>query len=465
MIATKAVMEVKGKALGSSFLVAVLMMVAMLLVAEPAYAATFTVNSTGDDLGGACGSPNPLIRCTLREAIQDANATAGADTINFAIPARLQEVKTISPGSPLPEITRPLTIDGYTQAGATENTLTQQGKTNAVLKIELDGTNAGSSGLVIRGTPSTPSPNNVVIRGLAINNFAGTGISFLPSGPAFLGGTGHRVEGNFIGTDPSGVSSEPNGDAGVFVFRTDDSTVGGASPEARNLISGNGDYGLWLAGSSSNRIQDNLIGTTKDGTAALGNAGFGVLINESSSNNSVVGNTIAFSFDVGLWVGSTGNNTGNRILSNSFYNNGRLGINLSGGTENSAGVTTNDRGDPDTGPNTLQNFPGISSAVTTPTGSTSSTTIKGGLNSTPNQTFTIQFFSSPGAQADPSGFGEGKTFIGQTSVTTNRNGNASFEFVPARSVPVSWRVTATATGVGGTSEFSRSRIVVRPISG
>lgn len=174
-----------------------------------------------------------------------------------------------------------------------------------------------------------------------------------------------------------------------------------------------------------------------------------------------MGNAIAYSSVAGVWVGSTGSNIGNRILSNSLYRNEGLGINLSGGTENPAGVTANDPDDPDAGPDTLQNYPGISSAVTTPTGSTSSTTIRGGLNSTPNSTFTVQFFSSPGALADPSGFGEGKTFIGQTSVSTNRLGNASFAFVPNQPVPVSWRVTATATGVGGTSEFSRSRIVVR----
>jgi hypothetical protein len=87
------------------------------------------------------------------------------------------------------------------------------------------------------------------------------------------------------------------------------------------------------------------------------------------------------------------------------------------------------------------------------------------LVSTPNSILTIQFFSSPAP--DSSDFGEGKTFIGQTSVTTNANGNASFEFVPDQSVPVSWWVTTTATnGSGSSSEFSRARIVVRPpISG
>jgi hypothetical protein len=65
---------------------------------------------------------------------------------------------------------------------------------------------------------------------------------------------------------------------------------------------------------------------------------------------------------------------------------------------------------------------------------------------------------------DPSGFGEGRTFIGQmNNLTTNANGNACFTFVPSQVVPISSRVTATATGVGGTSAFSRARIVVRPL--
>ena len=67
----------------------------------------------------------------MRAAIQEANAFAGADTIDFGIPTT--GVATIAPGFELPAITRPVTIDGYTQGDARENTLTQSGKTNAVL--------------------------------------------------------------------------------------------------------------------------------------------------------------------------------------------------------------------------------------------------------------------------------------------------------------------------------------------
>ncbi len=83
-----------------------------------------------------------------------------------------------------------------------------------------------------------------------------------------------------------------------------------------------------------------------------------------------------------------------------------------------------------------------------------STTVEGTLKSTPNRSFTIQFFSNP------SGENEGKTFIGSKSVTTDSGGNISFTFTPAQAVAVGQSVTATATDSGGnTSEFSAPREV------
>jgi parallel beta-helix repeat protein len=142
--------------------------------------------------------------------------------------------------------------------------------------------------------------------------------------------------------------------------------------------------------------------------------------------------------------------TSNRIERNSIFSNGDLGIDLAGGTESTSGATANDAGDTDTGPNNLQNKPVLSSAVT----SSGSTTIEGRLNSTPDKTFTLQFFSNP------SNDNEGRRFIGQQSVSTNSNGVASINFSPARAVLVGQRITASATDSGGnTSEFSVSRQV------
>jgi len=139
--------------------------------------------------------------------------------------------------------------------------------------------------------------------------------------------------------------------------------------------------------------------------------------------------------------------TGNRILSNSIFSNGAIGIDL-----NADGPTANDPGDTDTGPNNLQNKPALSSAKKSATGTT---TVRGNLNSTPDKTFNIQFFSNP------SGTDEGKIYLGSKSVTTNGTGNVSFTFSTKKTIRLGQNITATATGPGGnTSEFSAPRKVV-----
>ena len=112
-------------------------------------AGTFTVTNTADSGAGS-----------LRQAITDANALVGADTINFNIPGA--GVHTISPASALPAITSPVTIDGYTQPGTVQNT--SAAGFNGILLIELDGTNAGvgvSALTITAGTgrvPLSPTP-------------------------------------------------------------------------------------------------------------------------------------------------------------------------------------------------------------------------------------------------------------------------------------------------------------------
>lgn len=196
-------------------------------------------------------------------------------------------------------------------------------------------------------------------------------------------------------------------------------------------------------GATDIKVTGNYIGTDVSGTQGLGNTSYGMFI-DYALNNTIGGTTAAES---NVISGNNGNGvfildataTGNRLLSNSIYANDLQGIELSG-----AGA--NDPGDADTGPNDLQNFPVLTSATT----STSSTTLRGALNSTPSKTFQIQFFSNP------AGTDEGETLIGETSVTTNANGDASFEFVTSNPTAVGQNITATATGsaTGNTSEFS-----------
>jgi hypothetical protein len=112
----------------SRLTIALAMAASLLGSAHPARAATFIVTTTDD---GGAGS--------LRQAMLDANAAPGLDTISFNIPG--DGVRVIAVTSALPEVTDPVIIDGYTQPGAAPNSLAVG--SNAVILIELDGTAAG----------------------------------------------------------------------------------------------------------------------------------------------------------------------------------------------------------------------------------------------------------------------------------------------------------------------------------
>jgi len=290
--------------------------------------------------------------------------------------------------------------------------------------------------------------NGVEVSGASDNEISGNIISGNDlNGVSLLSGaTRNRVISNVIGLNGSGTSRLGNTAKGVIASAANGNTIGGATAAARNIISGNGTHGVRLrSGATGNVVQGNYIGTNAAGTAALGNVEEGIEINDGSSNNTIGGmasgaaNLIAFNSGDGTFIES---GVANAILSNSIFSNAGLGIDLA-----PDGVTPNDPGDGDTGPNNLQNFPVLTQA-SSPGGTTS---VQGSLNSTANTSFSLQFFSSP--VCDPSGHGEGQTFLGSTPVTTDGAGNASF----AASLPATAGsfVTATATDpAGNSSEFS-----------
>jgi hypothetical protein len=409
-----------------------------LLAAKPALADS-TVTNTNDSGAGS-----------LRQAILDANATAGADTISFNIPATDPNcnantgVCTISPASLLPNVTETVTIDGYTQPGASENTLAKGD--DADLRIRLDGVNTAGISFGLRITAG-----NSVVRGLSITRFPGEGIDIVGASA-----DNNTIEGNFIGITPGGKDMG-NGNGLSVRSGASGNTVGGTTPDKRNIISGTGpssnlsSTGLTLSdtGTTSNKVMGNYIGTTKSGTGNLGNTGRGVFIGNGASNNLIgdndlgdgltnAANIIAYN---GLWgVDVSGaSSTGNSILRNSSFSNARTGINLGG--------VPNDPGDADTGPNNLQNYPLITSAKT----GRRATTIKGTLESTPKGSFTIWFFKNPKSTKE-----EGKKFIGYENVTdTDGDGIMPFTFKPTKKVKAGLFVTALVTNDGGdTSEFS-----------
>ena len=314
--------------------------------------------------------------------------------------------------------------------------------------VELDGEDAGlfASALDIRAS-------DTVVRGLAINRFS-SGVVVCCDGVE-----GVRLEGNFIGTDPSGTQDLGNGTAGVHILGASRNTVGGATPAARNLISGNGRDGVGVSLGSNNKVFGNLIGTKSDGKSVLGNADDGVDIWGASgtrvgSTSAASANTLAFNGGDGVEVlGKEG--AGNRVLRNSTYSNSGLGIDLvideGPNGQVGDGPTKNDgAGDADAGPNGLQNKPVLASAVT----SGGKTTIKGKLLSASKKAYVVRFY------VNPKGTDEGKKYVGQKKVTTDGAGKATLSFTLARKVRPGKVITATATGLEGTSEFSAPRKVV-----
>jgi parallel beta-helix repeat protein len=551
----------------------------------------FTVTNTSDSGPGS-----------LRQALLNANAKPGKDQIRFKIPGKGPH--TIQPLSALPTITDPVVIDGATQPGYAGKPV-----------IELDGSNAGAgtNGMHITAGNST-------VQGLVINRFGSNGIEVRVNGGNVIrgnflgtdvsgtvalgnfrgilidnsnnnnvggttpvarnlvsgnfdigvnivgGATGNVVQGNFIGTDVSGTARLGNGTGVDVAIGAFGNTIGGATPGARNLISGNVSNGIRLdsPGATDNKVEGNYIGTDVTGNTALGNqtgvllaaarnsiikgnvisgnSGIGIDIDFSASGNKMLGNLIGTNakgtkalgnlsdgIDMpggnnnliaenviadnaigivirgdlttgnlvqGNYIGidrsrtiplgnrgegmkifasnntiggthrSKGNTiafngggvnvfsgTGNAILANSIFSNSTLGIDL--GVD---GVTANDVGDEDLGANNLQNFPVLTSAI-----GGSKIKIQGTLNSTPNTSFRLEFFSNP--DCDPSNHGEGKKFLGAKNVTTDGSGNANFKAsFDTKVAPGQW-ITATTTDPGNnTSEFSQCIAVTASLS-
>jgi titin len=273
------------------------------------------------------------------------------------------------------------------------------------------------------------------------------------------GTTGNLVQGNYVGTDVTGMIAIGNSLDAVVICCNGASanTVGGTALGAGNLISGNVGNGIGIYDdTTANVVQGNLIGTNATGTGSLGNGGNGIGIAGGPTNNLIGGttngarNTIAFNGANGVSLTSDAG-TGNIISSNSIYSNGSLGIDLG---EN--GVTLDDLFDADSGPNNLQNFPFLNTAKSASKG----TLIQGALLSTRNTTFRLEFFSNNAC--DPSGYGEGQTYLGFVNVTTNSTGHVNFNITLPTSLTKGNFITATATDpANSTSEFSQCVMVTK----
>ena len=275
----------------------------------------------------------------------------------------------------------------------------------------------GASGVEIDAAVNSVVGGNSPVEGNIISANGQQGVRI------YNAAAGNAVRGNTIGLNEAGTADRGNVNAGVLLDNAADNIVGGVNNDYGNLIVGNGGHGVLVQGSASNNnIRYNRFGLDVNG-AALPNDGAGVRFNVSC-DNWVGDNTIANNAQGGVIVMPSGQM--NRIRSNSIYQNTGLGIDL-----NNDGVTLNDgAGDPDTGANGLQNFPVITAIDFT------AGTVDATLTSTANMQFGIDFFSS--AECDASGYGEGQTFLGTYTGTSNGGGSAQLH--PPAGRPGRWRI-------------------------
>jgi hypothetical protein len=408
--------------------------------------------------------------------------------------------QTIRPRSPLPDITRPVVIDGTSQPGYAGTPL-----------IELRGTHVGltGSGLLLHSYGS-------IVRGLVINGFPQAGIEigypFWTPFPLDLNNSGIPptraiIQGNYIGTDRSGTLDMGNGRGGVLMWNYSwdaptENIIGGTTRAERNVISGNDLYcGIYFNRLSwSDTIRGNRIGTNARGTAALGNElcgigaeqvvdiliggrapGAGNLISGSTVEQGYYGSGILLYSVYGALV--QGNLIGTDASGTKALPNAAAGITVGGvmgvigglepgagnriayngsaGVGGSSGIGDAVGGDVDVailgnmifengglgidgGPlGRTANDPGDSDVhqnypvLASAQRSGAQLRVRGTLRSRPNLTYRVELF------ANAEGSGEGRHFLGAVSVTTDAEGRASF--APLVDLPPAWQPLITAT--------------------
>lgn len=444
---------------------------------------------------------------SLRSAIAGANAN-GSGLITFNLGTGCGP-HVITLNSPLPTITAPIIVNGYSQPGSSANDLDIGDDASLCIILE-SGSASVTRGLVVPA--SAGDGVSLFAEGLAFSNFSDTAID--------LGaGSGHLIVGNRFGGTASGHALLPNGIGVQIDAAAHDSTVGGDDDGLRNILGsatgsgialfqgthdnqivgnligvgwngdasghftnlGNGTRGIYLAGhdneisgnwigdnaqagiavanggATGNTIENNHIGFDWGTTGPYGNGQAGIHFEGSAgdapSANKVLDNLIYDNATEGVWVEI---GQGNRIRRNSIGLNGGLGIDLV-----NAGVLPNDNDaavEPPDYANRGLNYPEVDSAA----GGYATGTFSGLLESTIGD-YRIDLYQNPGG-CDPNDNRQGNYWLGSTVITislaqTGGNGVADFSvLLGSGNYPVladGTGITATATDTAGnTSEFS-----------
>ncbi|TWT76303.1 Dockerin type I repeat protein [Planctomycetes bacterium CA13] len=321
------------------------------------------------------------------------------------------------------------------------------GATGNLIQMNAIGTDIHGEkdlGNTLNGVLVNGAPQNAVGPGNQISGNDYHGVYILGAGA-----TGNSVQGNLIGVDATFTAALGNSRSGVKVGDAPGNTIGGTTPAASNVISGNDHYGVHLSGigATGNSVQGNYIGTDPFGTTAIGNLRSGVLIDDGVGNTiggtlTGAGNVISGNQQQGVHVRGA-NATGNAIQRNSIFSNAGLGINL--GIDR---ITANDTDDTDVGPNQLQNFPVMAAQMTLSEGDLELNYFVDSSTTSSAYDLTVEFFKSDGS-------GEGQVYLGSDTYTSTDSTNSITMLDVGGLVSEGDQLVATATDLNGnTSEFS-----------
>jgi len=330
--------------------------------------------------------------------------------------------------------------------------------------------NYGSGVMIANGDDNVVGGTEVGARNVIAANL-GDGVTIM----TVVNGTAvsNTVAGNYIGTDNTGIFTDPDGTPGnsddlgnwshgVIIGEASGNVVGGTEAGAGNVIAGNKGYGVYIAAEAGksadrNQVQGNAIGTDAEALLEFGNGKAGVFI-ERGARNEIGGtgtatNTIAYNGGAGVVISGT-QAIRNQVLGNRIYLNHERPIDLEGDR-----FTFNDDGDTDTGANQRQNFPVLTALQ--------GQVVTGTLESTPETAFRLEFFSyevcDPLDQRDfVDGMGDAERYLTFKDVTTDKKGQAAFTVTLPSALPPGYTVAATATDPeGNTSELSNAPFYVR----
>ncbi|HEX6097480.1 MAG TPA: right-handed parallel beta-helix repeat-containing protein [Thermoanaerobaculia bacterium] len=386
-----------------------------------AHAATYTVSSPADAGPG-----------TLRQAILDANGSAGADQIVFTTPA-------VVATAAMPDITDVVAIDGSVGSGRVDIQGVPVNAGAFVFQAGASGSTLTAVSVRLYLDPLTINANNVTVTDSVFENVSqvnGTG-NTLNGGNVFavlrVFGSNNIVEANAIGY--VAVVNGANNRIGSIGNGNTIGPGGVSVPVPANF------YSVGVISAGHTFIEGNEIASNSDN---------GVYLADSSGPGATISGNTIHGQNIGILVSSLGvpgRFYGARILGNSIYDV-NIPIDLGELAVPSTGPTANDPApDADDGGNHLQNYPAIASAIGTPT----VLAVNGVLVSAPLTTYRIELFGNPATSA------QARTSLGTFDVTTDAAGNAPFtQLVAAPAAPNNVGLTATATNLTSneTSEVS-----------